>query len=79
MSQFILNGKPIGVEAPKSAIDTLKNLCVKAEKIGDKIIVAKEDLLKKLKEKKSIFYLIWKNATVTSFQFNCTDCVELNS
>jgi hypothetical protein len=42
--------------------------------LGDKIIVAKEELVKKLKEKRSIFSETWEKSTDYLFTFKSSDC-----
>ncbi len=76
MKNFLLNGSPEGVSAPKSAFETIHGIVVRAKKKGDKVIVAKTELLQKLKEKKSMFLSIWERATDNVFVFKATECQE---
>ncbi len=74
---YLLQGKPIGIYAAKSVLESLEGLEVKARKIEGQVVVTKREILRKLKEKKSMFISCWKNASPTSFSFNLTDCKKM--
>ena len=58
--KFTIKGKPIGISAPQSAFEALHDLSVEAEQVGDKIIVSRNEIIQKLKEKGSMFLKFWR-------------------
>lgn len=76
---YCLKGKPIGISAAQSVFEAIIGLKVKARKFKGKVFVAKEELVARLKEKKSMYLPCWENTNSKQFEFLETDCQKVKN
>lgn len=73
---YVIQGNPLGLSAPSSAFEALHGIAVTARKVKSNIIVAKTEIVAKLREKQSIFTDFWNATNVESIEFEEKNCRE---
>lgn len=66
---YKINGHPLGITIPRSAFEVIQNIPVQARKVGNKIIVAKIELVQKLRGINDSWADFWNNAKDDKFEF----------
>ena len=69
---YCLHGRPIGISTSESII-------VEGHEVEEKIIVTKDEIVKKLIEKDSPYVEHWKRTTLQQFEFLKTECTKTES
>lgn len=67
--KYKIKSAPAGISLPKSGLEVIMGLNVKARRVGDKFIVTKHEIVYLLKNISRSWADFWNNASVKIFEF----------